>query len=162
MGFEQLASLREELARQSAAKKREKQPKKNNASPTKKTVIVDPTVLIIGQLQKKFPLAFPKKPAPKVPLKIGIHKDLLEQVDRLGIEENELRAAIKTWCRGQRYRDCLVEDAVRVDLGGNAVGVVTKEEAQKTRMLKAKAKAKAKAKKAGVVKQPEVQQAISN
>jgi ProP effector len=155
MGFEQLASLREELARQAAAKKREKQQKKNTILPEKKTVFVDPAVLIIGQLQKKFPFAFPKKPAPKVPLKIGIHKDLLEQVDRLGMSENELRAAIKTWCRGQRYWDCLVEDAVRVDLNGNTAGVVTKEEAQKTKQLKAKAKEKAK--KAGVVKQSGVQ-----
>jgi ProP effector len=76
----------------------------------------------------------------------------------LGIEENELRAAIKTWCRGQRYWDCLVEDAMRVDLDGNAVGIVTKEEAQKTRMLKAKAKEK----KAGVVKQLEMEHAASN
>jgi ProP effector len=157
MGFEQLASLREELARQAAAKKREKQQKKNTVLPEKRAVTVDPVVIIIGQLQKKFPLAFPKKPAPKVPLKIGIHKDLLGQVDQLGIEENELRAAIKTWCRGNRYWDCVVEDAVRVDLDGNAVGIVTKEEAQKTKQLKAKAK------KAGVVKQqPRVQQAVSN
>jgi ProP effector len=159
MGFEQLAPLREELlARHAAAKKREKQQKKNTVLPEKKTVSVDPAVLIIGQLQKKFPLAFPKKPAPKVPLKIGIHKDLLGIVDQLGIDENELRAAIKTWCRGNRYWDCLIEDAVRVDLNGNAVGFVTKEEAQRTRMLKAKAKTE----KAGVVKQQEVQQAVSN
>jgi ProP effector len=156
MGFEQLASLKEELERQAAAKKREKQPKKYTVLPEKKAVTVDPVVLIIGQLQKQFPLAFPKKPAPKVPLKIGIHKDLLGQVDQLGMSEHDIRAAIKTWCRGQRYWDCLVEDAVRVDLDGNSVGIVTKEEAQKTKQLKAKAK------KAGVVKQPEVQQAVSN
>jgi hypothetical protein len=35
MGFEQLAPLREELARQSAAKKREKQQKKNTVLPEK-------------------------------------------------------------------------------------------------------------------------------
>jgi ProP effector len=160
MEFEQLASLREELVRQAAAKKREKPPKKNTVLPEKKVVTVDAVVLIIGQLQKKFPLAFPKKPAPKVPLKIGIHKDLLGQVEQIGMSENELREAIKTWCRGQRYWDCLVEDAVRVDLDGNAVGLVTKEEAQKMKQLKAKAKAKAK--KAGVVEQPEVEHAVSN
>lgn len=135
MGFEQLASLRDELARQAAAEKLVKQQQKD-ASSAKKAAKVDPVVLIIGQLQKKFPQAFPKSPAPKVPLKIGIHKDILEQSEQLGINKNDLRAAIKTWCWGNRYWDCLTEDAVRLDLQGEAAGLVTKVDAEQAKKLK--------------------------
>jgi ProP effector len=124
MGFEQLASLKTELAKQAKAEKAKQRMEK----PAKK-MPVDPLVQIIGQLQKQYPLAFPKKPSPKVPLKIGVHKDLLEQSEALGISKKELRAAVKKWCRGKRYAECLVVGAARIDLNGNAVGEVTKEEA---------------------------------
>ena len=137
MGFEELASLRDELAQKAAAEKSIKRQKaEGSQSVAKKSPKVDPVVLIIGQLQKKFPLAFPKNPAPKVPLKIGIHKDLIEQTDQLGISKNDLRAAIKIWCKGKRYWDCLVEGAVRIDLEGNAAGVVTKEETKQGKSSK--------------------------
>lgn len=91
MGFEQLAPLRDELAKQAEAEKLVNQRKKQERSAGKKTAAkVDPVVLIIGLLQKKFPLAFPKNPASKVPLKIGIHKDILEQADQLGIDKVRL------------------------------------------------------------------------
>jgi len=139
MGFEQLAPLRDELAQQATAQKKLKSQKKKDdaAAPAKKVARVDPVVLTIGLLQKKFPLAFPKNPNPKLPLKIGIHKDLFEQAEQLGVNKNELRAAIKTWCWGNRYWDCLVEDAVRVDLNGSPVGGVTKEDADQAKKLKA-------------------------
>jgi len=136
MGFEQLASLRDELAKQAVAEKIEKRQKKGEAS-VKKGGKVDALLTIIGLLQKTFPLAFPKKPAPKVPLKIGIHKDILERAERLGTDKNDLRKAIKAWCWGNRYWDCLAEDAVRVDLDGNAVGQVTKADAEQAKKLKA-------------------------
>lgn len=138
MGFEQLASLRDELAQQAVAEELKKQQKNATAGKSKKQAAkVDPKVLIISLLQKTFPLAFPKKPACKVPLKIGIHKDILEQAEQLGINKTELRAAIKTWCWGNRYWECLVEDAFRVDLNGNAAGQVTKEDADQASKLKA-------------------------
>lgn len=137
MGFKQLASLRDQLAQQAAAEKAAKQPKQKT-SPAKKAGPVDPVVLVIGQLQKQFPNAFPKNPAPKLPLKIGIHRDLLEQSETLGISKKALREAIKVWCCGNRYWDCVVEGAVRVDLKGESVGVVTKEEATQSQAFKAK------------------------
>lgn len=124
MGFEQLASLKTELAQQAAAEK-----EKQRTQKAAKRMPVDPLVHIIGQLQKQFPLAFPKKPLPKVPLKIGIHKDLLEQAETLGVSKNDLRAAVKKWCRGKRYSECLIAGAARIDLNGNEVGQVSKEEA---------------------------------
>lgn len=137
MGFEQLSSLRDELAQQAATEKSLKRQKKTRNEISEQTVSkVDPLVLIIGLLQKKFPLAFPKKPACKVPLKIGIHKDILEQAEQLGIDKKSIRAAIKVWCWGNRYWECMVENAVRVDLNGNAVGHVTKVDADQAEMLK--------------------------
>lgn len=136
MGFEQLASLRDELAKKAAAEKTVVRQKKAEPS-VKKSGKVDALLSIIGLLQKNYPLAFPKKPAPKIPLKIGIHKDILEQASRLNADKNELRAAIKAWCWGSRYWDCLTEDAVRVDLEGNAAGQVTKADAEQAKKLKA-------------------------
>ncbi|KVQ34556.1 ProQ/FINO family protein [Burkholderia ubonensis] len=99
---------------------------------------VDPVVVAIGKLQKRFPLAFPKNPAPKVPLKVGIWADLAGQAQAVGLTEAELRDAMSTWCRGNRYWSCLVEDAVRVDLQGNEAGRVSKDDAARARRLKAR------------------------
>jgi ProP effector len=79
----------------------------------------------IGKLQKRFPAAFPKKPAPKLPLKIGILEDLLPHAQELSLNEAEIREAIATWCRGSRYWSCLTDAAVRVDLNGAPAGQVS-------------------------------------
>ncbi len=89
---------------------------------------VDPVVLTIGKLQKRFPKAFPKNPSPKVPLKIGIFEDLLAHATELALSETELRAAIKIWCRGSRYWTAMVEGAIRVDLSGEEAGRVSPED----------------------------------
>jgi len=89
---------------------------------------VDPVVLTIGKLQKRFPKAFPKNPSPKVPLKIGIFEDLLAHAAEMTLTETELRAAIKTWCRGSRYWTAMVEGAIRVDLSGEEAGRVSPED----------------------------------
>ncbi|MFT4069352.1 ProQ/FINO family protein, partial [Paraburkholderia sp.] len=90
---------------------------------------VDPVVRSIGRLQKRFPNAFPKNPAPKLPLKIGIFEDLVAHAGELSLNEAELRDAIKTWCRGGRYWKSLVEGAARIDLSGVEAGKVTAQEA---------------------------------
>ena len=82
----------------------------------------------IGKLQKRFPLAFPKNPAPKVALKIGILDDLLKQAGELKLTEQEVRDAVSTWCRGSRYWASLTEGASRVDLNGAETGKVTASE----------------------------------
>jgi ProP effector len=94
---------------------------------------VDPVVHIIGRLQKKYPLAFPKSPAPKVALKVGIIKDLVAHGAELRLTERELRDAISVWCRGSRYRACLIEGAARIDLLGATVGQVSAAEAAHAR-----------------------------
>lgn len=96
---------------------------------------VDPVVRTFGKLQKRFPIAFPKNPAPKVPLKIGIFEDVLAHAPELGLTEAELRDAIRTWCRGARYWACLTEGAQRVDLAGQPVGAVTEADARRSKQL---------------------------
>ncbi|MFM0417850.1 ProQ/FinO family protein [Paraburkholderia aromaticivorans] len=98
---------------------------------------VDPVVKSIGRLQKRFPVAFPKNPAPKLPLKVGIFEDLMVHAKELSLSEAELRDAIKTWCRGSRYWKCLVEGAARVDLTGAEAGKVTAQEASGAQRLQA-------------------------
>jgi ProP effector len=90
---------------------------------------VDPVVRVIGKLQKRFPAAFPKNPAPKVPLKVGILADLIAQGADLQLTEAEIREAVSTWCRGSRYWACLTDGAARVDLAGEPAGVVTARDA---------------------------------
>jgi ProP effector len=142
MGFEQLAALKDQLAKQAKRERVEKASRVRRPAPApaaankSKSKPVDPVVLAIAKLQKRFPLAFPRKPAPKVPLKIGIFEDLVKHGQELGLSEPELREAISTWCRGTRYWTCLVEGAARVDLAGGAAGVVLPRDASRARRLK--------------------------
>jgi len=136
MGFEQLATLKAELAAQAEEAKRTARaqaPRRTTPSATAATP-VDPVVRTIGKLQQRFPLAFPKNPAPKVPLRIGIFADLQAQAPDLS--EAELRDALRTWCRGARYWACLTEGAPRVDLAGQAAGDVTAAEASRGQQLR--------------------------
>ncbi|NKF95658.1 prop effector [Ralstonia solanacearum] len=138
MGFEQLATLKAELAAQAMQAKRTAPTKTPRRRPTPSTTAatpVAPVVQTIGKLQARFPLAFPKNPAPKVPLKVGIFADLQAQV--LGLTEAELRDALRTWCRGARYWACLTEGAQRVDLAGQAAGHVTAAEVSRGRQMRA-------------------------
>jgi ProP effector len=125
---EQKAAAHRSSAHKSSAQK----------SPAQKSKPVDPVVLSIGKLQKRFPKAFPKNPAPKVPLKVGIFKDLLEHSEELGLNEAALRDAIKVWCWGSRYWACVTENAMRVDLNGQDAGQVLPAEAARARGLQAK------------------------
>ncbi|MCB5185842.1 ProQ/FinO family protein [Methylobacillus gramineus] len=143
MGFEQLAELKKQLAatakteqpaKPKTAATKPRQPAKANPNP------VDPVVLTIGRLQKHFPKSFPKNPAPKLPLKIGIHQELLAKAKDLGLEEVAITEAVKTWCRGTRYWASIVEDAPRVDLEGNPAGQVTSRDAAQARSLEARRK----------------------
>ena len=155
MGFEQLAALKRELtarAEQERQQTREKQKGNESARPdarknTRKDVRkdtrkdaapVDPVVITISRLQKQFPKAFPKKPDPKVPLKLGIHKELHLQSEALKLTPEEITLAVKTWCQGSRYWACMVEDAPRLDLAGESAGTVTAAEAQFAKKLAAR------------------------
>jgi len=204
MGFEQLAELKEQLAKEQQAKRAQAKPKSKPAKPVAKppraprpeprsgdartagarpagarpdasrpdaprhatarhadarpapVVVkskpVDPVVLTIGKLQKRFPKAFPKNPSPKVPLKIGIFEDLLAHAAELALSEIELRAAIKIWCRGSRCWTSLVEGAVRVDLSDLGAGRVSREDGARALKLEESRLARAASKAANVEK----------
>ncbi|MGF6756248.1 ProQ/FinO family protein [Paraburkholderia sp. GAS42] len=126
MGFEQLVELKKQLTKEAEQKTAaaRRQPK-NARGPRTRQTAVDPVVLVIGKLQKRFPATFPRNPAPKVPLKLGILEDILLHAGPLGLSEAEIREALGTWCRGSRYWAALIDGAVRVDLTGAAAGQVT-------------------------------------
>lgn len=132
MGLEKLADLKKQLSAEAKSVK-----------PTKsqKTTSVDPVVLIIGKLQKLFPETFPKNPNPKVPLKVGILDDLYARSEEIGISNEDIQLAIKTWCKSSRYWSASKEGAVRVDLDGNPAGVVEAKGAAQARAMARKAKA---------------------
>lgn len=155
MGFEQLAELRDRLRSEKEQQKKAEnppRPAKRKPAPQAKAREVDPAVEAIWPLQKHFPLAFPVNPAPKVPLKEGIFKDAEQHLELLGITSEQLKLGISTWCRGNRYWACMVENAPRLDLNGQPAGIVTagqalyaKQQASRQRGKGRKDRAKAKA-----------------
>lgn len=137
MGLEQLAELKKQLAEEKKSKQPTKQAKTKNTNP------VDPVVLIIGKLQRLYPKAFPKNPAPKVPLKIGILDDLQLRSEEIGISKEDLQLAIKTWCKSSRYWQACKEGADRIGLDGKPAGVVEATGAAHAKgMVRKQAKAK--------------------
>lgn len=130
MGFEQLAQLRDRLRAEKVQVKTDstKQRMRKPSLQTKPSE-QDPAVEAIWRLQKHFPLAFPVNPAPKVPLKEGIFKDAEQHLELLGITSEQLKQGIAIWCRGSRYWASMTENAPRLDLSGQAVGVVTAAQA---------------------------------
>ncbi|HLD67944.1 MAG TPA: ProQ/FinO family protein [Pseudomonas sp.] len=153
MGFEQLAELRDRLR----AEKEQVTPdntKQRTRKPPQQTKPreQDPAVDAIWRLQKHFPLAFPVNPAPKVPLKEGILKDAEQHLELLGVSSEQLKLGIATWCRGNRYWASMTENAPRLDLGGQAVGLVTaaqalyaKQQAKRQRVQARRSQSKPKA-----------------
>jgi ProP effector len=130
MGFEQLAELRDRLqAEKQHAKADNTTHQKQKPTPRTKLREQDPAREAIWPLQKHFPSAFPVNPAPKVPLKEGILKDAEQHLEMLGITPEQLKLGISTWCRGTRYWSCMVENAHRLDLEGQHVGIVTASQA---------------------------------
>jgi ProP effector len=130
MGFEQLAELRDRLRAEKVQVKPESTKQRvRKPSPQPKPQEKDPAVEAIWLLQKHFPLAFPVSPAPKVPLKEGILKDAEQHLELLGITSEQLKLGIATWCRGSRYWASMTENAPRLDLSGEAVGIVTAAQA---------------------------------
>lgn len=75
-------------------------------------------------LRKRYPNLFAAVP---VPLKVGIHLDLLERHPELDVPG--LKRALTLHCRSPRYQRKLVAGAARVDLDGNPDGSVTAEQA---------------------------------
>ncbi|MGN5479765.1 ProQ/FinO family protein [Cupriavidus basilensis] len=99
----------------------------------------------IGKLQQRFPLAFPKNPAPKVPLKVGIFEELLQHAAALALDEAMLREAVRTCAAARCYRTCMVEGVQRVDLAGQPAGEVTLADAKRAQQQRAQQHARTRA-----------------
>jgi ProP effector len=156
MGFEQLAALKQQLANNAQPQTtKKKNDKPGRRVDTNRNTTVDAVVLTIGKLQRRFPQAFPKSPEPKVPLKVGVLQDLLACSTQLGLSEKEIRDAMKTWCRGDRYWSCAVAGASRVDLNGQKVDEVSAHDASRASFLNAQRKARGQAKQASRESQPQ-------
>ena len=130
MGFEQLAELRDRLRAEKAGNNTDSKTQgSRELSAQTKPREQDPALEAIWRLQKHFPLAFPVNPAPKVPLKEGILKDAEQHLEQLGISSAQLKQGIAVWCQGTRYWTSMTENAPRLDLSGQAVGIVTAAQA---------------------------------
>lgn len=158
MGLEQLAAIRGLLAKQTREAAASKKPARAGSSAAerggaagggtrgdntaRRDTATDPVLIAISRLQRRFPKAFPKKPAPKVPLKVGVLEDLIQQAKALQLSADEIKQAVKTWCDGRRYWNCMVEAAARVGLNGEPVGAVTANEARHAKRMASRRHAK--------------------
>jgi ProP effector len=95
-------------------------------------------------LASTWPSSFRVKPGERVPLKVGIGRDLAAAVAG-AITDEEISVAMRVYVGNKRYLKALREGAVRIDLDGKPAGVVTAKEAAyaRTRIAKIDARTSA-------------------
>lgn len=84
-------------------------------------------------LIENFPQAFFKKSSEVKPLQIGIFKVISEFFERLELppfSKKILREGLKYYSSSPAYLSCQKEGVARIDLYGNEMDVVTKEQAE--------------------------------
>ena len=59
---------------------------------------------ITNALQEDYPVLFPSKPKAKLPLKLGIDKDLIGWATDNNVSKRNLGLLLYYWCRGRRYQ----------------------------------------------------------
>src|ERR1700730_17559478 len=79
-------------------------------------------------LLSRFPLALRPRRTPKIPLKIGIDKDIIERCP--DINPKRIRWALADYTAGFTYLTAMVYKTDRVDLDGNVCGKVDKNAAR--------------------------------
>jgi hypothetical protein len=82
-------------------------------------------------LAKRFPKCFQGFGKPKLPLKIGIHEEIFAAAPEL--PRRSVLYALADYVGGYSYLKAHIEGATRVDLNGEAAGVVTAEDEQYAR-----------------------------
>ena len=97
-------------------------PKKPKIEPNKHK----PTNEILSILAEAYPKLFGDE---LVPLKIGIHKDLVHSPIREKLSYQECRIGVRCIVGKHKYWRVCVEGATRFDLEGNPAGIVTKDQA---------------------------------
>jgi ProP effector len=90
-------------------------------------------------LLNRWPNCFKGYTRPKLPLKVGIDKDILAADPELDTEIVKL--VLRIYVSHETYREVMIEGAGRVDLDGNPAGVVTNSQA-KWSVMKLKRKVK--------------------
>ena len=83
-------------------------------------------IKVLNVLNEKYPNIFNYKP-----LAIGIKDILFTASEELGISKKELKIFLNFYCRSKKYRANLILNAKRVNLKGEIVGIVTKQETTK-------------------------------
>lgn len=86
---------------------------------------------ILSILQQRFPQAFAIEPVR--PLKINIHLDLRAACPDLS--NRMIARALKLYAKTEVYRQALIEGAERIDLNGQASGVVAAEHVHSNRAV---------------------------
>jgi ProP effector len=84
-------------------------------------------------LMTYFPNTFSRKPKEVKPLKIGILEDIYLFYDTLKfpeVDKQAIKQAIQHYSASTVYLSCQKEDQARIDLYGQEVGVVNKEQAK--------------------------------
>jgi len=90
------------------------------------------SISFINQLQRMYPITFPEKPEPKVPLAIGIFQALCERKEAFGVDLPTIKEALNLWCMGTRYLLALsTPGSSRYTLDGIPFGEVSNKDASR-------------------------------
>ncbi len=100
---------------------------------------------VIAFLAERFPNCFSTEGEAR-PLKIGIFQDLVECVQgEMSLSKTQLRSALRLYTSSWRYLYGIKAGATRVDLDGNACGVLDEQHVQHARQQLEEAKARVQA-----------------
>nr|WP_024968293.1 RNA chaperone ProQ [Pantoea sp. IMH] len=100
---------------------------------------------VIAFLAERFPQCFSAEGEAK-PLKIGIFQDLVDRVQgEMNLSKTQLRSALRLYTSSWRYLYGIKAGATRVDLDGNACGVLDEQHVEHARKQLEEAKARVQA-----------------
>ncbi|MCP1440765.1 ProP effector [Erwinia persicina] len=100
---------------------------------------------VIAFLAERFPQCFSAEGEAR-PLKIGIFQDLVDRVQgEMGLSKTQLRSALRLYTSSWRYLYGIKAGATRVDLDGNACGVLDEQHVEHARKQLEEAKARVQA-----------------
>ncbi|WP_130835215.1 RNA chaperone ProQ [[Erwinia] mediterraneensis] len=100
---------------------------------------------VITFLAERFPHCFSAEGEAR-PLKIGIFQDLVERVQgEMNLSKTQLRSALRLYTSSWRYLYGIKAGATRVDLDGNACGVLDEQHVEHARKQLEEAKARVQA-----------------
>ena len=103
---------------------------------------------VIAFLAERFPQCFSAEGEAR-PLKIGIFQDLVSRVEgEMNLSKTQLRSALRLYTSSWRYLYGIKAGATRVDLDGNACGVLDEQHVTHARQQLEEAKARVQAQRA--------------